>query len=241
MAIGLREVSYRYHNGYSAPVLQDFTVSFREGSFTAILGPSGCGKTTLLLTIAGLLPPHGGELIGGPARMSMLFQEPRLVPWLRIEQNIALVLESIFSDPKERHAVATDALARVGLSGRGHAYPGELSGGERQRVGMARAYAYPAGLLLMDEPFQSLDVVTRLKLLETFRALWQSRGPTVVAVTHSPWEAAAMADRCLVVTGAPLEIVADLDLADATGQGGRSAERIAAQEARIIAAIPGVS
>lgn len=188
--------------------LKEIDLELREGEITAVLGESGAGKTTLLNILAGLIPYEGTvDGIGGkkPKRRekcAYLFQEPKLLPNLTAEGNCRFVL------PKEKWTEIGGMLARVGLAGRETAYPAELSGGERQRVAIARAFLYPHDLLLMDEPFSSLDLLVKRSLIGLVTSLWEEKKSTVVFVTHDTREAALLAHRALVLKKG--EIVLDL-------------------------------
>lgn len=185
-------------------VLDGLTLEFPELKITALLGPSGCGKTTLLNIMAGLVHPDGGTVYS-PEIISYLFQEPRLIPWLTVRENIALVLE----DKLPRRRASSEAagyLAATGIGEYATFYPCQLSGGLRQRVAMARAFAYPAPLLLMDEPFKSLDLRTRFQLVKDFITLWRSRPRTVITVTHDIQEAIWLGDQVVVLTDKPTRI-----------------------------------
>ncbi len=171
--------------------LEDITLELRDGEITAVLGESGAGKTTLLNILAGLIP-HSGT-VEGRQPCSYLFQQPKLLPNLTAEGNLRFVL------PKQQWDSARDMLEKVGLGGREKSYPRELSGGERQRVAIARAFLYPHDMLLMDEPFASLDLSLKKSLLELVAGLWKERRQTVVFVTHDVHEAAALAQRAIVL------------------------------------------
>ncbi len=171
--------------------LEDITLELRDGEITAVLGESGAGKTTLLNILAGLIP-HSGT-VEGRQPCSYLFQQPKLLPNLTAEGNLRFVL------PKQQWDSARVMLEKVGLGGREKSYPRELSGGERQRVAIARAFLYPHDMLLMDEPFASLDLSLKKSLLELVAGLWKERRQTVVFVTHDVHEAAALAQRAIVL------------------------------------------
>lgn len=185
-------------------VLDGLSLEFPEGKITALLGPSGCGKTTLLNIIAGLLHPDGGA-VRCPEMISYLFQEPRLIPWLTVRENIGLVLE----DKMPKEAAAGEVchyLSATGLEPYASFYPSQLSGGLRQRVAMARAFVYQAPLLLMDEPFKSLDLRTRFQMVKDFIVLWRSRPRTVITVTHDIQEALWLGDQIVVLTDKPAHV-----------------------------------
>lgn len=162
-----------------------------RGKITAVLGESGAGKTTLLNIISETVP-HGGT-VEGAGRISYLFQSPKLLPNLTVENNLKFVL------PKSLHQKTGEILARVGLKDKEKEYPKSLSGGERQRVAIARAFVYPHDTLLMDEPFSSLDLSLKRSLLELVYELSEEQGNTVVFVTHDVHEAAILAHRAIVL------------------------------------------
>jgi len=189
------------------PVLDGFSLDLPERKVTAILGPSGCGKTTLLHILSGLIPPDSGERRGlGEARFSYVFQEPRLVPSLTALENVELVLRSSFGVP-ERRERALRFLEGVGLSEARDQRPRQLSGGMRQRVSLARAFAYPADILLLDEPFQSVDLRTRTGLMDAFLELQTADPRTVVFVTHEVKEALYLGDIVTVLSDKPARIL----------------------------------
>lgn len=200
-------------------VLQNLTFTVADGEFVAVLGPSGCGKSTLLRLIAGLLQPTGGELryrgelITEPLPdTGIVFQKANLMPWRTVIENILLPLqvEGLNAQQAEQRALAMIDL--VGLSGFEQALPRELSGGMAQRVAIARALIHDARLLLLDEPFGSLDALTRDQMgLELLR-IWQAHRITAVLVTHSISEAILLADRVLVLTPRPGRIQLDLPI-----------------------------
>ena len=181
-------------------IYRDFSIDLRENSVTAILGPSGCGKTTLLSEIAS----HSGDIT-----ISFVFQEPRLIPWRTLAQNIELALSG---DARTRKRRARLYLERVGLAERVDDYPESLSGGERQRVSLARAFAVPSSLLLMDEPFQSQDPATKAQLINLFRELKRDEQRTIIIVTHDVREACAIADRAILLEGRPVSIALDVSV-----------------------------
>ena len=191
------------------PALEDVTFSIRGQEFVCIVGPSGCGKTTLLKLIAGLLEPTSGRIVFAtePAdsrpRSALVFQEHGLFPWMTVLDNVAFGLEMRGVGRQERHDRARDFIEKVGLAHFAHSYPHELSVGMRQRVGIARAFVADAPILLMDEPFGSLDAQTRLVLQEELLRLWKNHHKSVVYVTHDIEEAVLLGDRVLVMTGRP--------------------------------------
>jgi len=202
-----------YANGCCA--IENLAFAAQAGEFVAIVGPSGAGKTTLLNLIAGLdrnmdgsIAFHSGQGRQASPRTSFMFQEPRLMPWLSVQQNLELVLA-----PQSRaHQVTPlqDLLALVGLPGCGAMFPGQLSGGMQRRVALLRAFIVEPDLLLMDEPFQSLDAPTANQLRILLQDLWQRTCPTVLFVTHNLREALSLADRILFFSAQPARIILDL-------------------------------
>lgn len=188
-------------------VLDGFSFSFPEGRVTALLGPSGCGKTTLLNVMCGLVPSDSGDICGfRDALFSYVFQEPRLVSTFTALENVELVLRSVFP-PGIRRARALRYLETVGLAAEVHMKPGQLSGGMRQRVSLARAFAYPADVLLLDEPFQAVDLKTRIGLMDAFLTLESSDQKTVVFVTHEVREALYLGDIVAVLSDKPARVL----------------------------------
>lgn len=186
-------------------VFHDLSLEFPTNKITAILGPSGCGKTTLLKILAGLVKPDHGTVVSTP-KIGFLFQEPRLLPWLNIRQNLALVLKDKLP-VAEVDTQIERYLEAVGLAEYQHFYPGQLSGGMKQRAAMARALSYPAELLLMDEPFKSLDLKTRYQLVADFLGLWRREPNTVVVVTHDVKEAVWLGDQILLLSAKPARLI----------------------------------
>ena len=186
-------------------------MAFPEQRITAILGPSGCGKSTLLNILAGLTPVESGRVLTTP-EVAYLFQEPRLLPWLTVRENLHLVLCDKL--PGNELAARIDRyLAALGLEAYRDFYPAQLSGGLRQRVALARAFSYPSRLLLMDEPFKSLDVKIRFRLIADFLELWREEPRTVIAVTHDVKEAVLLGDKLVVLSDKPTRILKELEVA----------------------------
>lgn len=202
--------------GKHVEALSDVSFTVPEHQFVCIVGPSGCGKTTLLKIIAGLLPPTSGRILIGdnPAdagpRPAMVFQEHGLFPWMTLLDNVAFGLKMQRVDRAERNDRAVTWLERFGLAGFAQHYPHELSVGMRQRAGIARAFLIDPEVLLMDEPFGSLDAQTRLILQDELIKVWQTSPKSVVYITHDIDEAIRLGDRVLVMTGRPGRIRADL-------------------------------
>jgi sulfonate transport system ATP-binding protein len=189
--------------------LKNVSIEFPIGSFTVVLGKSGCGKTTMLRLMAGLAPPSSGEIVmKGGHSVGVVFQEPRLMPWLSVRKNVELVLDKT-SDNTGR---IEEILRQVGLSYFENAMPSQLSGGMSQRVALARALAYEPEILLMDEPFGALDYFTRRKLQQDLSLLVEKRGLTVVLVTHDIEEAIFLASRIVVMgKGRILSVMEDVN------------------------------
>ena len=192
------------------PVLQDVSLEAAPGEFLAVVGASGIGKTTLLRLLAQMVAPSEGSVqfshdaaVGAVApQTAIVFQEPRLLPWLRVWQNVALVAPGKTADERRRQAVA--ALETVGLPPESFsAWPRQLSGGMAQRVALARALVTAPSLLLLDEPFSAVDALTRLRLQDYVLDLWQRYAFTVVLVTHDVDEAVYLADRVVLLAGRP--------------------------------------
>jgi len=195
--------------------LADVSFAARDHEFVCVVGPSGCGKTTLLKILAGLLSPTTGALRfddDNPPVSALVFQEHGLYPWMTVRDNVAFGLERQGLPRRERRAAATAFIDRVGLGAFGDRYPHELSGGMRQRVGIARALVSEGGLLLMDEPFGSLDAQTRLVLQEELLRTWRDERRLVVYVTHDIEEALLLGDRVLVMSGRPGRVREDLSV-----------------------------
>jgi NitT/TauT family transport system ATP-binding protein len=203
--------AYRTDDGLKVAV-QDITFSVAPGEFVCVVGPSGAGKTTLLRCLSGLMPATSGEtLFEGkriervPDRLSVVFQDysRSLFPWSKVAANVEMPLKVRKVPKAERAARVEEMLAAVGLSGAGNRYPWQLSGGMRQRVAIARALAFRPDLLLMDEPFASVDAQTRFELEDMILRVRDEFGVTVVLVTHDIDEAVYLADRIVVLSQAP--------------------------------------
>ena len=214
--IEIRQLTKRYRGGVEAgEVLAlasvDCTVS--EGEFVCILGPSGCGKSTLLNILAGLDRDFGGRVAvhgltlepgaAPPYRVGYIFQEPRLLPWLSVRQNVEFALRARKISTAEWAERVANYVGLVGLEGFEDAHPHQLSGGMRQRASIARALAIDPDVLLMDEPFSGLDELTARDMRAELTKIWLRRHKTIVFVTHNPYEAAFLADRVLIMAGRP--------------------------------------
>jgi NitT/TauT family transport system ATP-binding protein len=208
VALRLNDVSKVFGHGHGALLALDrIQLSVRLGEFVCVVGASGCGKTTLLNLISGLDHPTVGavDVLGG--RPAFMFQETALFPWLTVRRNVELPLRLQGVDRRKRARVAEELLAKVHLQGFGDHRPHQLSGGMRQRVSLARALAQRAEILLMDEPFGSLDAMTRDLLHDEVEGLWRSTGLTVVFVTHNVREAVRLADRVVLLSSRPGRVV----------------------------------
>jgi NitT/TauT family transport system ATP-binding protein len=213
----------RFHHTYMPEQLVAANISFdvKAGEIVSIVGPSGCGKTTLLKALAGLIRPTGGTIRfqgkvvqGVPDRLAIVFQEygRSLLPWTTVNGNIELPLryQSIPSDERRRRVA--ESLQAVDLSGFGERYPWQLSGGMQQRVAIARALAYQPKLLLMDEPFASVDAQTRADLEDLVATVRDRFGITMVLVTHDIDESVYLSDRVIVLSRSPSTVLAQVDI-----------------------------
>lgn len=212
MLASLRNVSKVFVNprtGKGLVALNDVSVGVEKGDFLCLVGPSGCGKSTTLNLLAGFDRPTEGEVsfknqpvVGPSPERGVVFQEFSLYPWMSVLQNVAFSARK-GRDRKEREDIARKYLEMVGLLDFAHAMPNELSGGMKQRVAIARTLAMDPDLLLMDEPFGSLDEQTRRKLDEEVLRLWKGQGKTVVFVTHSIEEALMLGTRVVLMSASP--------------------------------------
>lgn len=205
--------SYQTKKKQIITALQDVNLSVNKGEFIALVGPSGCGKTTLLKILAGLVTPYEGTVtLAGHAvtqpspEVGFVFQDPTLLPWRNVLENILLPIELKKCDPLEYQERALDLMNMVGLSGFEHKYPDELSGGMRQRAGICRALIRDPDVLLMDEPFGSLDAMTREGLNLEIQRIWMEKKKTIIFVTHSIPEAVFLASRVVVMSHRPGKI-----------------------------------
>ena len=190
--------------------LEDFSLSVKAGEFVTIVGPSGCGKSTFLNVVAGLQPPTAGEVVidGRPVRgpgpeRAMVFQDYGLMPWRTVEKNVRFGLEMQSRINAETEEKVRYYIRLVGLEGFEQAYPRELSGGMRQRVGLARALAIEPRILLMDEPFAAVDLITRELMQDELSQIMSATEKTVIFITHSVDEAITLGDRILVMSARP--------------------------------------
>ncbi|SDT97218.1 sulfonate transport system ATP-binding protein [Verrucomicrobium sp. GAS474] len=217
----LHSLSRRFGSGDTRAGLGTVSLRIDEGEIVALIGPSGCGKSTLLRLLAGLEEPSTGRALWRGheitrtrprhGEIGVVFQEPRLLPWFTVRQNVRFGL-----GPKPQpgeEPLVDEVLERVGLTRFAAAMPKELSGGMAQRVGIARALVSRPSLVLLDEPFSALDALNRLRLQNHFLTLWEGTGRTLLLVTHDIDEALLFASRILVLSGSPGEIVADYRIA----------------------------
>jgi len=216
--IEVRELDATFANGNGGlRALHDISFSLQPREFLCVLGPSGSGKSTLLRILAGLLAPTRGEVLfegrplSGPRReIGLVFQKANLMPWRTVIENITLPLELAGEDSARIQHKAQEMVDLVGLQGFEHTLPRDLSGGMAQRVAIGRALVHDPEVLLLDEPFGSLDALTRERMAAELLRIWDSRQKTVVMVTHSISEALFLADRVIVLSHRPGEIVLDL-------------------------------
>lgn len=212
-AFAVEGLEVAYAGGVHA--LGPVSLSAQPGEITALVGPSGCGKSTLLGVLSGLTTPSAGVVRAAPARPGVVFQDPTLMPWARIIENVALPLVLAGSDRTAASAAAQAALEAVGLGGFSHARPSALSGGMRMRAALARALVGAPDALLLDEPFAAIDEIGRRSLDDLVLSLRAERRLAVLFVTHSVDEAAYLADRIVVLSPRPGRIVANIEVARA--------------------------
>jgi NitT/TauT family transport system ATP-binding protein len=221
--VEIDNVDVLYGGADGTLALRGTSLAVAQGEFVAVVGPSGCGKSTLMRLVTGLWPATEGNVIvagqevAGPLAVAgMAFQNPTLLPWRTVLQNVMLPLEVV--EPHRRRlrreraayeAQARELLALVGLDGFGDRYPWQLSGGMQQRASLCRALIHQPALLMLDEPFGALDIFTREELWGVLQELWLTRRPTVILVTHDLREAVYLADRVLVMSARPGRIVVE--------------------------------
>ena len=217
--IDVRDVTIAFERdtGELIPAVDRVSFQVRQGEFICLLGPSGCGKSTLLNAVAGFETPYAGEVLvagrpvtgPGPDR-GVVFQQPRLFPWKSVRANVAHGPRMAGKSRAEARAIADELLEMVGLARFATALPDTLSGGMQQRVAIARAMANRPDILLMDEPFGALDAQTRAVMQESLLKLWAQVGATILFVTHDIDEAVLLADRVLVMSAGPGQIIRDV-------------------------------
>ncbi len=210
--------TYASPNG-AAVIVENFNLRVAEGEFVCVIGHSGCGKSTVLAIAMGLSEATAGgvivagrEISGAGLDRGVVFQSPALLPWMTARENVLLALDQVapHAKRKEKNAAADKYLALVGLAGASDTYPVELSAGMRQRVGIARAFALDPKVLLLDEPFSLLDVVTRMELQDELMRLWERERKTVLMVTHDVDEALLLGDRIVMMTNGPAATVGEI-------------------------------
>jgi len=221
--LAIRKLGKTYFDLYAGrhvTAVTDVSLEIHTGEFVSIVGPSGCGKTTLLNMVAGFLPPSEGEILLGGRQVKgpgpdrgVVFQNFALFPWKTVLDNVAFGLKMRGVARVERERIAGEYVALVGLTGAEARYPNELSGGMQQRVGVARALANSPDLLLMDEPFASVDAQTRMTLQEELTRIWEVKHPTILFITHDVDEAVFLSDRVTVLSKPPGTVRAEIPIA----------------------------
>ncbi|MCB8924042.1 MAG: ABC transporter ATP-binding protein [Ardenticatenaceae bacterium] len=219
--IEIRELKKAYRNGdrESIVALDGISLAIENGEFVSIVGPSGCGKSTLLYTIAGFIAcdygvvlVDGTPVIGPSMNCGIVFQEYALFPWRTVLGNITYGLESKGMARRQREEIAACYIERMGLRGFEHCFPKELSGGMKQRVAIARTLAYEPDIILMDEPFGSLDAQTRELMQDQLLDIWRELGKTVLLITHDVSEAVFLSQRVIVMTSRPGKVKAEFSI-----------------------------
>ena len=219
-SLTIRDLSKTYFDAYAGAhvnAVRDVSLDVPAGEFVSVVGPSGCGKSTILNMVAGFIPPSSGEIrVGdrsvtgpGPDR-GVVFQSFALFPWKTVLENVAFGPKMRGVARPERERIAREFLDLAGLGAAAGRYPNELSGGMQQRVGVARALANEPHVLLMDEPFASVDAQTRMTLQEELTRIWQERRPTVLFITHDVPEAVFLANRVVVLSKG--RVLADVEV-----------------------------
>jgi NitT/TauT family transport system ATP-binding protein len=189
-------------------IFDNFNFNIEENKINCILGPSGIGKTTLVKLLTGLDSYDSGKIQGmHDKKFSYIFQEPRLLPWLNVYDNIDFILKSVFSNNNERKKIIIDNLTLVNLESSTTLYPSELSGGMMQRLSIARAFSYPSHVLFMDEPFSGLDIKLKMSVMNSFRSIWSKSLKTVIFITHDIDEAVFLADKIYILDQSPARII----------------------------------
>lgn len=232
VAFSFRDVGKKFGDN---TVLDSIGLDVRQGQFLAVIGKSGCGKSTLLRLLAGLDRPTSGTLTHGSARTDdsrtrIMFQEPRLLPWARVIDNVAVGLTGVAKSSEARRRSA-EILGEVGLADRAGEWPAVLSGGQRQRVALARALVGHPAILALDEPLGALDALTRIEMQQLLERIWLRQGFTAVLVTHDVAEAVALADRVVVIDRGRIALDLDVPLPRPRRHGSPELARL---EARIL-------
>jgi NitT/TauT family transport system ATP-binding protein len=224
--VDIKQKSFRAASGENLHVLGGLSLRLGGGEVGALVGPSGCGKTTLLRIIAGLDRDYDGSVrLPDHGTLGMVFQEPRLLPWRTLEQNVRLAA------PRAKDAVLDVLFRTLGLDGHRHHYPGELSLGLARRVALARAFAVEPDLLLLDEPFVSLDDALAARLRDELAELVSNRPVTTLLVTHNVEEAIGLADRLFLLSSSPARVLAEVPIERPRAK--RTAEEMAALRGEI--------
>lgn len=215
--LSLSDVAYTYGGRTPTRALDGVTLEVWDNEFVAIVGPVGCGKTTLLRLVAGFLSPARGTILcdGRPVRApsperGYVFQEDAIFPWMTVRENVEFGLLAKGVDAATRRAITAELIALIGLEGYASAYPKELSAGMSKMAEVARVLATDPSILLLDEPFGSLDAQTRARMQDELTVLWEKRRKTVLLVTHDVEEAIALADRVVVLSPRPGRVRAEL-------------------------------
>lgn len=207
------QIHEKIHHGAELPTIENFSLTLNAGEFVCLVGQSGCGKTTLLNSIAGLDANYSGDIhVGNKTQhpqIGYVFQQPCLLPWRTVRENIELVFANQNAVPKVQ---IDNLLDFMNLTAYANAYPKQLSEGMRRRVSIIRAFAINPDLLLMDEPFVSLDAPMAREVRELLQQLWQKRPHTVLFVTHDLREAISLADRLVFLTSHPMRVLTDVDV-----------------------------
>jgi NitT/TauT family transport system ATP-binding protein len=219
-AVSIENINLTYVTASGTiPAVQNLSLSIERGSFVSILGPSGCGKSTVIKVVAGLLRPSAGQtrigntLVTGPRTdVGMVFQQPTLLPWKSVLNNIMVPLQPRGGNSSGNLARAREMLDLVKLRDFENSYPHELSGGMQQRVGIARALIHEPPVVVMDEPFAALDALTREQMAIELQRMWSHSKKTVIFVTHSIPEAAFLSDRVVVLSPRPAKVVKDIKI-----------------------------
>ncbi|SHJ02508.1 NitT/TauT family transport system ATP-binding protein [Dethiosulfatibacter aminovorans DSM 17477] len=208
--ISISNLTKKFHN---KTVFDNFSIDIEENKISCILGASGIGKSTLIKLLSGLDRHDSGEIEGmGNKEFSYIFQEPRLLPWLNVYDNVDFILKAVYSDKDERKRIILENLKLVDLESSANLFPDELSGGMMQRLSIARAFSYPAKILFMDEPFSGLDIKLKMSVMDSFRKIWAQSSKTVVFITHDIDEAVFLADKIYVLADSPARIVYEKDI-----------------------------
>ncbi len=209
-AVSIQNLFFKYP-GHEDWILNNFSLELQKHRVLAVIGKSGCGKSTLVRLISGLLSPTEGKISIDPSlRVGVVFQDPRLLPWKTVFENVALPIRN--ESMKQQQKVVGEVLELVGLSHAENYYPAELSGGMAQRAALARALVQSPEVLLMDEPFGALDAITRAQIQVDFEAIQQRKKMTVVLITHEVNEAVRLADEVMVLANSTVEETLHIDL-----------------------------